>query len=328
MPEMMSSMRSSMAAASTAVRSVCCFTAKVSMMPRAFTSATVPFDPSMPQHTPPAAACRARRSVMTRTTSAPQLCARLRGMTSSASATARYAYWRVPAMAFAFSFIRAASSISVAPPPGSIRGSRRTLRATQKASWRLRSISFSTSRDAPRRMTEHAFGSSHCVMYVKYSSPIFLIWKRPHLEPTMCSESSSVRLQIWAPVTRAMRLLSVFRMRRMTEMFALSKKCCAKSETPFSVMTTSGFTLMMSSQTFFISSSSCCNNFSQSASLVISTLVWLSPFLYSNGQSSSTTRGFLMTRRMRGWVMSLLNMTPSRTSHSDNSPPEIFSTLA
>mmetsp|Transcript_26210 Transcript_26210/g.73546 ORF Transcript_26210/g.73546 Transcript_26210/m.73546 type:complete len:210 (+) Transcript_26210:520-1149(+) len=209
-----------------------------------------------------------------------------------------------------------------------MRGSNKMFLATQKASCKLRSISLSTSLDAPRRITEHALGSSHSVMKVKYSSPIFLIWKRPHLVPTMDSTSSSVRLQICAPVTRAMRLLSVFRIRRITEMLAFRRKCCAKSETPFSVMTTSGFTLMISSQTFFISSSSCCSSFSQSDSLVISTFVWLSPFLYSNGQSRSTTRGFLMIRRMRGWVMSLLNITPSSTSHSDNSPPEIFSTLA
>mmetsp|Transcript_4233 Transcript_4233/g.12171 ORF Transcript_4233/g.12171 Transcript_4233/m.12171 type:complete len:232 (-) Transcript_4233:716-1411(-) len=231
-------------------------------------------------------------------------------------------------MALAFSFSRAASSISVAPPPGSMRGSKMMLRATQKASCKFRSISLRTSREAPLNNTEQALGSSHSVMKVKYSSPIFLIEKRPHFVPTMFSVSSSVRLQICAPVTRAMRLLSVFLMRRITEIFALSRKCCAKSDTPFSVMTTSGFTLMMSSQTFFISSSSCCKSFSQSASFVISTLVWLSPFLYSSGQSRSTTRGFLMIRRIRGWVMSLLNITPSSTWHSESSPPEIFSTLA
>mmetsp|Transcript_45497 Transcript_45497/g.114561 ORF Transcript_45497/g.114561 Transcript_45497/m.114561 type:complete len:205 (-) Transcript_45497:718-1332(-) len=201
-------------------------------------------------------------------------------------------------------------------------------RATQKASCKFRSISLRTSREAPRRRTEQALGSSHCVMKVKYSSPIFLIWKSPHLLPTIDSVNSSVRLQIIAPVQRAMRLLSVFLIRRITEMFAFKRKCCAKSETPFSVMTRSGFTLMMSSQTFFISSSSCCRSFSQSASLVISTLVWLSPFLYSSGQSNKTTRGFLMMRRILGWVMSLLNITPSSTTHSESSPPEIFSTLA
>mmetsp|Transcript_12294 Transcript_12294/g.31602 ORF Transcript_12294/g.31602 Transcript_12294/m.31602 type:complete len:223 (+) Transcript_12294:476-1144(+) len=221
-----------------------------------------------------------------------------------------------------------ASSISVAPPPGSSLGSNMMLRATQKASARFLSISFSTSREAPRRMTEQAWGSLHSVRYEKYSSPILWILKRPHLVPTMLSVNSSVRLQIWAPVTRAMRLLSVFLMRRMHEMLALSRKCCARSETPFSVMTRSGFTLMMSSQTRFISSSSCMSSFSQSASFVISTLVWLSPFLYSSGQSSSTTRGFLISRRILGCVMSLLNMTPSSTSQSVSSPPDNFSTFA
>mmetsp|Transcript_112557 Transcript_112557/g.363561 ORF Transcript_112557/g.363561 Transcript_112557/m.363561 type:complete len:219 (-) Transcript_112557:755-1411(-) len=218
-------------------------------------------------------------------------------------------------MALAFSFMRAASSSSVAPPPGSSRGSSSRFRATLKASWRFLSISFSTSFEAPRRITEQAFGSWHCVRKVKYSSPIFFTEKRPHLLPTMDSASSSTRLQTRAPVTRAMRLLSVFRTRRMTEMLAFRSQCCARSDTPFSVMTRSGFTLMMSSHIFLISSSSCCSSLSQSASLVISTFVWLSPFLYSRGQSSSTTRGFLISRRILGWVMSLLNITPSSTSH-------------
>mmetsp|Transcript_95723 Transcript_95723/g.249366 ORF Transcript_95723/g.249366 Transcript_95723/m.249366 type:complete len:418 (-) Transcript_95723:500-1753(-) len=328
MPEMMSSMRRSIAAASMAVLRVCCFTAKVSMTPSAFTSVTTPFWPSMPQCAPPATAWRARRSVITRTTSAPQLWARLRGITSSASATARYAYWRVPSISLAFSFMRAASSISTAPPPGSSLGSRMMFLATLKASCRFRSISFSTSREAPRKITEQALGSLHSVMKVKYSSPICLILKRPAPVPMECSVNSSVRLQMEAPVTRAMRLLSVLRTRLMTEMFAFSKKCCARSETPFSVMTTSGLILTTSSHIFRISSSSCISSFSQSASLVISTLVWLSPFLYSRGQSSRQTRGFLISRRIRGWVMSLLTITPSSTSQSVSSPPESFSTLA
>eukprot|EP00438_Fugacium_kawagutii_P006134 Skav234009 [mRNA] locus=scaffold3484:68289:71004:- [translate_table: standard] len=87
-PDMMSSIRSSMAAASMEVLNVCCFTAKVSKMPNAFMSATLPVLPSMPKCALPDAACRARRSVIARTTSAPQLCAKLRGMTSSASPTA------------------------------------------------------------------------------------------------------------------------------------------------------------------------------------------------------------------------------------------------
>ena len=58
---------------------------------------------------------------------------------------------------------------------------------------------------------------------------------------------------------------------------------------------------------------------------MISTFVWLSPFLYSSGQSSSRMRGRSMRRRILEWVTSLLNMTPSRTAQSDSSPPGIFS---
>mmetsp|Transcript_60046 Transcript_60046/g.167555 ORF Transcript_60046/g.167555 Transcript_60046/m.167555 type:complete len:205 (+) Transcript_60046:543-1157(+) len=201
-------------------------------------------------------------------------------------------------------------------------------RATLKASCKFLSISFSTSFVAPRKTIEQALGSSHCVRYTKYSSPIFLTLNRPQRVPTFASVSSSVRLQTEAPLTRAIRLLSVLRTRRMTEMFAFRRKCCAKSDTPFSVMTRSGFTFITSSQIFLISSSSCCKSFSQSHSLVTSTFVWLSPFLYSSGQSRSTTRGFLISLRILGCVMSLLSMTPSSTTHSDKSPPGIFSTLA
>lgn len=40
---------------------------------------------------------------------------------------------------------------------------------------------------------------------------------------------ASVRLQMCAPVTRAMRWLSVFRMRRITEHPPFMRKCCARS---------------------------------------------------------------------------------------------------
>ena len=39
-------------------------------------------------------------------------------------------------------------------------------------------------------------------------------------------------------------------------------------------------------------------------SFMISTLVWLSPFLYSSGQSSSRMRGFSIRRRILEWVTS------------------------
>lgn len=65
-----------------------------------------------------------------------------------------------------------------------------------------------------------------------------------------------------------------------------------------------------------------------SDSLVISKLVILSPFLYSKGQSKRITLGFLITLLIFGCVISLLNITPSRTTLSSKVPPGIFSTLA
>ena len=61
---------------------------------------------------------------------------------------------------------------SVAPPPGSIRGSNTTLRTTCMASERLRSISFNTSLDPPRNNTVQALASVHFSKKAKYSSPI------------------------------------------------------------------------------------------------------------------------------------------------------------
>mmetsp|Transcript_12850 Transcript_12850/g.30812 ORF Transcript_12850/g.30812 Transcript_12850/m.30812 type:complete len:286 (-) Transcript_12850:724-1581(-) len=279
----------------------CCFTTNVSMTPTSRTSTTTPFSASIPMFTPsPALACLLRSSVITRTTLTPQFIARTRGITSNAAATALYPYCIPPSIDRDFSSRRADTSISTAPPPGTRRGSRKMLRATQKASCKFRSISLSASLLAPRNKTVHAFGSSHSSMYVKYSSPIFSTLNSPHFVPTSFSVISSVRLTMVAPVTLAIRLLSVLRALRITETLPFNKKCWARSETPFSVTTTSGLCFKMSSHIFWTSSSSCFSNNSQSSSRVISTLVADSDFLYSSVQSRRITRGFSMRRRIFG----------------------------
>ena len=174
----------------------------------------------------------------------------------------------------------------------------------------------------------HALGVLHCVRKVKYSSPIFSISNSPHCVPTSDSWRSSTRLTIVAPVARAMRLLSVFRTRRRAVMLALTRKCWARSDTPFSVITRSGLSAIMASVMCFTCSSSICSMRFQSSSLLISMFVCDSPFLYSKGQSRRTTRGFLIRRRILGCVISLFNITPSSTLLSSISPPGIFSTLA
>ena len=60
-------------------------------------------------------------------------------------------------------------------------------------------------------------------IHEKYSSPIFDTSKSPAPVPMSFSLASAVRWTIVAPVARAIRLLSVLRMRRITEMFALPR---------------------------------------------------------------------------------------------------------
>mmetsp|Transcript_10433 Transcript_10433/g.25614 ORF Transcript_10433/g.25614 Transcript_10433/m.25614 type:complete len:332 (-) Transcript_10433:11-1006(-) len=91
----------------------------------------------------------------------------------------------------------------------------------------------------------------------------------------------------------------------------------------------SGLSDAICAHTPWIHSSSILSSTAQSSSLVISTLVWFSPFLYSSGQSRSITRGFSMRRFMRpGATTSLFIITPLSTRQSSMDPPAIFSTLA
>ncbi|KNC25553.1 hypothetical protein FF38_12977 [Lucilia cuprina] len=111
----------------------------------------------------------------------------------------------------------------MAPPPATKRGSKTKLRATCKASCKLRSVSFKISLEAPLNKIVQALGSLHSVMKVKYSSPNFLISKRPAPVPTSFSVNSSVRLTIVAPQARAIRKLSVLRKRRIAVMPAFKR---------------------------------------------------------------------------------------------------------
>ena len=98
----------------------------------------------------------------------PAFCTSVRGMTSSASATARNGPASTPVTARARACRPTEMAISTAPPPGTSVGLNTTLRATDIASARLRSISFSTSLDGPRSNMVHAFGVVHSVRKVKY----------------------------------------------------------------------------------------------------------------------------------------------------------------
>lgn len=173
-----------------------------------------------------------------------------------------------------------------------------------------------------------AVGFLHSIKYEKYSSPIFLISKRPHSVPTSDYWISSGLLTILAPDTLAILTLSVFLILLIHETFPFKRKCWAKSEIPFSVITMSGFHFRISLHIIAIY----CVSWSKASHMAFSVfnymLVWLSPFLYSIGQSKRIILGFLMYLLIFGWVMSLLTITPSKTSDSSRVPPGIFSTFA
>lgn len=191
---------------------------------------------------------RTRSSVRTRIAFPPAFWTSVRGMTSMASATALNGHPSTPWMLRALTWRPTLMAISVAPPPGANIGLKKTFRATDMASARLRSISFRMSFEGPRRRIVHAFGVLHSVRNVKYlskegamrfsehmrdgcvqtySSPIFSMLKSPHFVPTSDSRRSSTRFTMVAPTARAMRLLSDLRTRRSADTLALYKKCCA-----------------------------------------------------------------------------------------------------
>ena len=98
----------------------------------------------------------------------PAFCTSVRGMTSSASATARKGPASTPVTARARACRPTEMAISTAPPPGRSVGLKTTLRATDMASARLRSISFRMSLDGPRRRMVQALGVVHSVRKEKY----------------------------------------------------------------------------------------------------------------------------------------------------------------
>lgn len=90
----------------------------------------------------------------------------------------------------------------------------------------------------------------------------------------------------------------------------------------------SGLNFKIAEHIYAISAYSYLRASAMSVSLVISMLVWLSPFLYSKGQSIRSTLGFSILFLIAGWVKSLLIITPSMTLLSLIIPPGIFSILA
>lgn len=150
----------------------------------------------------------------------------------------------------------------------------------------------------------------------------------PHSVPTSDYWISSGLLTILAPDTLAILTLSVFLILLIQETFPFNKKCWAKSEIPFYVITISGFHFKISLHIRAIY----CVYWSRASHIAFSVFnymfVWLSPFLYSRGQSKRMILGFLIYLLILGWVISLFTITPSKTSDYSKVPPGIFYTLA
>lgn len=111
---------------------------------------------------------RTLSSVNTRMAFPPLFWTSVRGITSSASATALNGQPSTPTTLRAFRCRPTLIAISVAPPPGARVGLKTTLRATDIASARLRSISFRMSLEGPLSRIVHAFGVVHSVRNEKY----------------------------------------------------------------------------------------------------------------------------------------------------------------
>lgn len=188
-----------------------------------------------------------RRSVKALIGLPPLFCTSVRGITSIASATALKGQPSIPVTLRALACRPTLIAISVAPPPGARMGLKKTFRATDIASARLRSISLRMSFEGPRSNIVHALGVLHStrkvkyllkrssavryilLIYFTYSSPIFSTLKSPHFVPTSDSRKSSARLTMVAPVARAIRLLSDLRTRLNADTPACSRTYCATS---------------------------------------------------------------------------------------------------
>lgn len=163
------------------------FTLALSYKPYSFISTIFPVSPFTPHECSPFACLAYQRSlikddfstgILPHTLSSvsiliafpPLFCTRVRGITSNASATALNGHPSTPVTLRALACNPTLIAISVAPPPGARRGLKYALRATLRASARLRSISLSMSLEGPRRRMVHALGFLHSVRNVKYLS--------------------------------------------------------------------------------------------------------------------------------------------------------------
>lgn len=254
--------------------------------------AIIPLFPSIPTNRFSSLPCLALSSVINLITLAPEFWVKVLGITSSACPTALNGHYSIPSM-FCETWERWwERCISIAPPPGTMNGLLTTFLPTPKASWIFLSTSFKTSFEAPLRQIEQAFGFLQFSKKDQYSSPISSTLNNPHYVPKSVSTISSGLWTIVAPVALASLLLSDFLALLSTVTFPFNKKCCARSETPFSVITMSGLWTRIKSHSFLISSSSYFKTAAKSSSLDISKFVYDSPFLYSRVQSSNITFGF------------------------------------
>mmetsp|Transcript_60705 Transcript_60705/g.167910 ORF Transcript_60705/g.167910 Transcript_60705/m.167910 type:complete len:224 (-) Transcript_60705:467-1138(-) len=134
----------------------------------------------------------------------PLFSARAIGMTSKAAANARMLYWSIVCSRSLASITARFAAISLAPPPGTTRGSRMRFRTQQLASWRQRLASSTTIWLPPRTRTVTAleFAQSSMTIITSFVVPNVISLTVPAL-PNFSSESSSNRGTILPPVAMA-----------------------------------------------------------------------------------------------------------------------------
>src|SRR5438093_5167609 len=209
---MTSSIRSTMTAASVAEEMAWLPTRIGSITFSFFMSETLPLKTLIPANLFPFLCCW-RSSIRMSIGSRPAFSARVRGMTSTASANASMAICSRPPTVEAKSRKARAISIALEPPPLMTLPSSIATATTLVASSRDRSSSSTTCSVPPRRRIETAFGFLHPVTKVISSSPIFFSYTC-FAKPRSSFDSSSSFVTTLPPVALASFSISDFLTRR------------------------------------------------------------------------------------------------------------------
>mmetsp|Transcript_15394 Transcript_15394/g.50577 ORF Transcript_15394/g.50577 Transcript_15394/m.50577 type:complete len:214 (+) Transcript_15394:290-931(+) len=192
------------------------------MMPPELTS-TPKLRPS-----PEAEACFWRSLLRTSVASKPELSQSWRGITSSALAKALMKSCDLPGMERAWSRRKRESSMSMAPPPGTMAAFLMARRTIMIASWSERSASSMNCSAPPRSTMVAVFASGQPVKMLKRSFPTWRSSKRPHVPSTPGTRLFTV---VWscAPVALSTRCMSPSSTRPAQKMPRSAKNCVPRS---------------------------------------------------------------------------------------------------